>query len=186
MWLDSSIFNYLSGLVYQHDVQELFRVLVEALEERWKNTPHKGRIENLFEGKIIDYVKCLKCGQVKSKPDIYLDLSLAIKADGEFKPYKSLEESLSAFIKPELLNGNNKYRCEDCNSLEDAEKGLAIKDIPVIFAIQLKRYGFDYNTLHRIKLNDRLTFPDYLDLNKYIYKEPEVKPKMSYAQAVLK
>ncbi|KAI6184460.1 Ubiquitin carboxyl-terminal hydrolase [Aphelenchoides bicaudatus] len=121
---------------------------------------------------------------MKSKPDIFLDLSLAIKADGELKPYKSLEESMSSFVKLELLNGNNKYRCENCNSLEDAEKGLAIKEFPSILAIQLKRYDFDYNTLHRIKLNDRLTFPDYLDLNKYLYKEPT--PKLSYAQAVSK
>lgn len=79
--------------------------------------------------------------------------------------------------------------------------GLAIKQFPPILAIQLKRYDFDYNTLHRIKLNDRLelfciknlnflfrlTFPDYLDLNKFLYKEPEPpKPKMSYAQIVSK
>jgi ubiquitin carboxyl-terminal hydrolase 47 len=173
--------------VYQHDVQELFRVLIEALEKRWEKTPHKGCIENLFKGDIIDYIKCLKCGTFKSKPDIFLDLSLAIKADGEFKPYKSLEESLTAFTKPEILDGNNKYQCENCNSLEDAEKGLAIKQFPPILAIQLKRYGFDYNTLHRIKLNDRLTFPDYLDLNKFLYKEPEPpRPKLSYAQAVSK
>jgi hypothetical protein len=36
---------------------------------------------------------------------------------------------MGAYIKPELLNGNNKYRCENCDSLEDAEKGLAIKVI---------------------------------------------------------
>lgn len=65
------------------------------------------------------------------------------------------EESLTAFTKPEILDGNNKYKCENCNSLEDAEKGLGIKKLPSILAIQLKRYGFDYNTLHRIKLNDR-------------------------------
>lgn len=115
-------------LVYQHDVQELFRVLIEALEKRWEKTPNKGCIETLFKGHIIDYIKCLTCQTFKSKPDIYLDLSLAIKPDGQMqKPYKSLEESLTAFIKPEILDGNNKYKCETCNSLEDAEKGNLIK-----------------------------------------------------------
>ena len=32
------------------------------------------------------------------------------------------EEALSAFIKPELLSGNNQYECEQCQSKQDAEK----------------------------------------------------------------
>jgi ubiquitin carboxyl-terminal hydrolase 47 len=148
-------FGWQNEQLYQHDVQELFRVLIEALENRWEKTPHKGCIETLFKGDIIDYVKCLKCGTVKVKPDIFLDLSLAIKPDGGFKPYKSLEESMAAFIKPEILDGNNKYMCDNCNSHEDAEKGLGIKKFPSILAIQLKLYGFDPHTFHRIKLNDR-------------------------------
>jgi hypothetical protein len=41
--------------------------------------------------------------------------------------------------------------------------------------------------MHRIKLNSRITFPDYLDVNKYIYKPPVPEPpKMSYAAAAKK
>ncbi|KAI6198417.1 Ubiquitin carboxyl-terminal hydrolase [Aphelenchoides fujianensis] len=135
--------------IYQHDVQELFRLMIEALEKKWANTEHKGCIENLYKGDIVDYVKCLKCKTMKRKNDMFLDLSLAVKSDGAFFPHKSLEESISAFIKPEVLDGNNKYRCDNCDSLEDAEKGLQITEFPYLLAVQLKRFGFDYNTFHR-------------------------------------
>lgn len=45
--------------------------------------------------------------------------------------------------------------CEKCNSKQDAEKGLRFSHFPYLLAIQLKRFDFDYNTMHRIKLNDR-------------------------------
>lgn len=90
-------FGWQNEQLYQHDVQELFRVLIEALEKRWEKTAHKGCVENLFEGKILDYVKCLRCGKMKSKPDIFLDLSLAIKADGQNRAYKSLVGNLILF-----------------------------------------------------------------------------------------
>lgn len=32
----------------------------------------------------------------------------------------------------------------------------------------MKRFDFDYNTLHRVKLNDRMFFPETLDLNSFI------------------
>ncbi|KAI6196587.1 hypothetical protein M3Y94_01127100 [Aphelenchoides besseyi] len=180
----TSSFGWENEGLYQHDVQELFRLMIEAIEKKWANTEHKGCIENLYKGDIVDYVKCMRCKTVKPKNDMFLDLSLAVKSDGAFLPHKSLEEAISAFTKPEMLNGNNKYRCDTCNSLEDAEKGLRITEFPYLLAIQLKRFGFDYNTFHRVKLNDRLAFPDYLDLNPYVYKEPAPeKPKLSYAEA---
>jgi len=44
----------------QHDVQELCRVMFEALEQSWKNTDQANLITQLYQGKIKDYVKCLQ------------------------------------------------------------------------------------------------------------------------------
>lgn len=65
-------------------------------------------------------------------------------------------------------------------------KGLRITEFPYLLTIQLKRFDFDYQTLHRIKLNDRITFPDYLDINNFLYTPPPSTPKMSYAAAAKK
>jgi ubiquitin carboxyl-terminal hydrolase 47 len=50
-----------SGVAWQqHDVQELCRVMFDALEKNWKDTDQANLITQLYQGKIKDYVKCLK------------------------------------------------------------------------------------------------------------------------------
>jgi len=44
----------------QHDVQELCRVMFDALERSWKYTDQANLITQLYQGKIKDYVKCLQ------------------------------------------------------------------------------------------------------------------------------
>ena len=44
----------------QHDVQELCRVMFDALERSWKNTDQANLITQLYQGQIKDYVKCLQ------------------------------------------------------------------------------------------------------------------------------
>uniref|UniRef100_A0A915LRC9 USP domain-containing protein n=2 Tax=Meloidogyne TaxID=189290 RepID=A0A915LRC9_MELJA len=171
----------------QHDVQELCRVMFDALERLWRKSDNSKTIQDLYEGTVEDYVKCLNCGTESMKKDIFLDLPLSVKEFGAVSSYKSVEEALDAFIKPEILNENNQYDCSKCCSKQDAEKGLRITEFPYLLTIQLKRFDFDYESLHRIKLNDRITFPDFLDINGHIYRPPvppsPSPPKISYAAA---
>ncbi|CAI5440578.1 unnamed protein product [Caenorhabditis angaria] len=153
----------------QHDVQELCRLMFDALEHKWKGTKHEKLIQDLYRGTMEDVVKCLACGKENVRTDYFLDLPLAVKPFGATTAFKSVQEALHAFIQPELLDGSNQYMCENCKSKQDAHKGLRITQFPYLLTIQLKRFDFDYNTMHRIKLNDRMTFPDVLDLNDYIY-----------------
>nr|CAD7395807.1 unnamed protein product [Timema cristinae] len=78
------------------------------------------------------------------------------------------EEALRAFVQPETLDGNNQYFCEKCNKKCDAHKGLKFSKFPYLLTLHLKRFDFDYQTLHRIKLNDKVVFPDLLNLNSFI------------------
>uniref|UniRef100_A0A7M4EEK9 Ubiquitin carboxyl-terminal hydrolase 47 n=1 Tax=Crocodylus porosus TaxID=8502 RepID=A0A7M4EEK9_CROPO len=108
----------------QHDVQELCRVMFDALEQKWKQTEQ--------------------------------------------------EEALHAFIQPEILDGPNQYFCERCKKKCDARKGLRFLHFPYLLTLQLKRFDFDYTTMHRIKLNDRMTFPEELDMGSFIDVEDEL------------
>jgi len=46
-----------------------------------------------------------------------------------------------------------------------------IPRFPYLLTLQLKRFDFDYSTMHRIKLNDRMWFPLILNLNSFIERE---------------
>ncbi|XP_071446891.1 ubiquitin carboxyl-terminal hydrolase 47-like isoform X2 [Hetaerina americana] len=152
----------------QHDVQELCRVMFDALEQKFKNTPHADLIQRLYEGNMIDSVKCRECSTEKCRKDTFLDIPLAVRPFGLDVAYESVEEALKAFVQPETLDGNNQYHCESCNKKCDAYKMLKFSKFPYILTLHLKRFDFDCNTLHRIKLNDKVVFPKILDLNSFV------------------
>ncbi|KAH9503711.1 Ubiquitin carboxyl-terminal hydrolase 47, partial [Bulinus truncatus] len=130
----------------QHDVQELCRVMFDALEQKWKNT----------------------CGYESARVDAYLDIPLVIRPFGSSESYGSVIEAMNAFVQPEILDGTNQYFCEKCNKKCNAHKGLKFVSFPYLLTLQLKKFDFDYATMHRIKLNDKMTFPEILDLNQFI------------------
>lgn len=152
----------------QHDVQELCRVMFDALESKWRNTDQANLINHLYQGKMKDYVKCLECKNESARVDAYLDIPLVIRPFGSQTTYVSVEEAIDAFVHPEILNDTNQYFCEKCNKKCDAHKGFKFETFPYLLTLQLKRFDFDYNTMHRIKLNERMTFPDILDLNHLV------------------
>ncbi|XP_054627080.1 ubiquitin carboxyl-terminal hydrolase 47 isoform X2 [Dunckerocampus dactyliophorus] len=160
----------------QHDVQELCRVMFDALEQKWKQTEQADLINQLYQGKLKDYVRCLECGYESWRIDTYLDIPLVIRPFGASQAYGSVEEALQAFIQPETLDGPNQYFCERCKKKCDARKGLRFLHFPYLLTLQLKRFDFDYTTMHRIKLNDRMTFPEELDMSPFIDVEDESLP----------
>ncbi|XP_026465548.1 ubiquitin carboxyl-terminal hydrolase 47-like isoform X2 [Ctenocephalides felis] len=158
----------------QHDVQELCRVMFDALEQKFRKTEQADLINRLYQGKMIDYVKCLKCNTEKSREDTFLDIPLPVRPFGGTCAYGSVEEALKAFVQPETLEGQNQYHCETCQDKCDAHKGLKFKHFPYLLTLHLKRFDFDYNTLHRIKLNDKVTFPEVLNLNNFILSDQPI------------
>ncbi|XP_015193746.1 ubiquitin carboxyl-terminal hydrolase 47 isoform X2 [Lepisosteus oculatus] len=161
----------------QHDVQELCRVMFDALEQKWKQTEQADLINQLYQGKLKDYVRCLECGYESWRIDTYLDIPLVIRPYGSNQAFGSVEEALQAFIQPETLDGPNQYFCERCKKKCDARKGLRFLHFPYLLTLQLKRFDFDYTTMHRIKLNDRMTFPEELDMSPFIDVEDEKSPQ---------
>nr|XP_045000810.1 ubiquitin carboxyl-terminal hydrolase 47 isoform X2 [Jaculus jaculus] len=161
----------------QHDVQELCRVMFDALEQKWKQTEQADLINELYQGKLKDYVRCLECGYEGWRIDTYLDIPLVIRPYGSSQAFASVEEALHAFIQPETLDGPNQYFCERCKKKCDARKGLRFLHFPYLLTLQLKRFDFDYTTMHRIKLNDRMTFPEELDMSTFIDVEDEKSPQ---------
>lgn len=157
----------------QHDVQELCRVMFDALEQKFKDTDQADLISRYYEGKLKDYVKCLECGYESAREDTFLDIPLVVRPFGSTQAYGSVEEALRAFVTPETLEGSNQYFCEQCDKKCDAHKGLKFIRFPYLLTLQLKRFDFDPVTMHRIKLNDRVTFPEILNLNEFLKPECE-------------
>ena len=104
----------------QHDVQELARVLFDALERALARTPNNALMQSLFKGSLRDYLQCKDCGKERARDDTILDLSLVIKPWGADRAVASVEEALEEFVKPEVMDEghcrhrNRRYRAHRC------------------------------------------------------------------------
>eukprot|EP00051_Salpingoeca_urceolata_P006849 m.90590 g.90590 ORF g.90590 m.90590 type:complete len:1136 (+) comp15013_c1_seq2:388-3795(+) len=148
----------------QHDVQELLRVLMQALEVAMKDTAQAELFQKLYEGELKDGVKCKSCGYESSHPDKFTDIPLVLKPFGAQKCVESIEEAIAKFVEVELLTGDNKYECSGCKQKVEASKGLTITKLPKLLTLQLKRFEYDFMLDRRIKLGDKVTFPMTLDM----------------------
>ena len=62
----------------QHDVQELNRILFEALEKSLVGTPASSLVSSLYGGTLVDIVKCLTCGTIRRRLDAFKDLTIPV------------------------------------------------------------------------------------------------------------
>ncbi len=46
--------------------------MFDALEHKFKNTQQADLISRLYEGKMVDYVRCLECRTEKARQDTFL------------------------------------------------------------------------------------------------------------------
>jgi ubiquitin C-terminal hydrolase len=176
----------------QHDVQEFCRVLFDAIEDSVKQTPQARFINEVYEGSLVDFVKCLGCGVESRREDKFMDLSLTVRS--EFQQSQTLEAALSNFLRTEELTDDNQYFCSYCQSKQDASKGLKFAQLPYVLVLQLKRFDLDFRTMQRVKLNDPVKFPLILNMEPLLSETPsavsteapatEARPQRSYESAV--
>jgi ubiquitin carboxyl-terminal hydrolase 47 len=113
-------------------------------------------------GVLEDYIQCKECNKNRARFDTFFDVQLVIRDVDDI--YKALDK----YVEPELLTEGNQYTCENCNKKVDALKGLRFKDLPFLLCLHLKRFDFDWATVERIKLNNRVSFPMYLGKPNYM------------------
>lgn len=63
-------------------------------------------VKEIFGGSLQSQVKCLSCGNESNKVDEIMDISLDVLLSN------SLKEAFQKFFQPEVLDGNNKYKCD--------------------------------------------------------------------------
>jgi hypothetical protein len=157
----------------QQDVQELFRVLFDALEDAFKDTSLGNIIDQIYAGEMIDYVRCIDIDYESERADKFLDLSFAIIPFGKKKSLSSLNQCIKMYLRPEILDGDNQYYAEPVERKVDAIKGIKVRRLPYVMAIHLKRFVFDFtgDNVVQKKINDVVKFPMVLDMNRYVSKK---------------
>ncbi|KAH9816141.1 ubiquitin carboxyl-terminal hydrolase 12 [Melampsora americana] len=120
--------------------------------------PGRTWVHELFEGVLTNETKCLTCETVTQRDESFLDLSIDIEQN------TSLTACLRQFSASEMLCQKNKFSCDQCCSLQEAEKRMKIKKLPNVLALHLKRFKYQEELQRYIKLTYRVVFPFELRL----------------------
>jgi ubiquitin carboxyl-terminal hydrolase 9/13 len=73
-------------------------------------------VHRLFEGTLTSETRCLTCETVSSRDESFLDLSIDIEQNS------SVTACLRQFSASEMLYQRNKFFCDSCCDLQEAEK----------------------------------------------------------------
>ncbi|KAF8131617.1 hypothetical protein EV363DRAFT_1398706 [Boletus edulis] len=117
------------------------------------STPSPGAtfIHRIFEGTLTSETRCLTCENLSSRDESFLDLSIDIEQNS------SVSACLRQFSASEMLCQKEKFFCDACCDLQEAERRMKIKRLPNVLALHLKR--FKYQEDRHIKLTYRVAFP---------------------------
>ncbi|KAI9477161.1 hypothetical protein BDB00DRAFT_859257 [Zychaea mexicana] len=115
-------------------------------------------VHQLFEGIFSNETKCLTCETITSRDECFMDLSIDVEMNS------SVTSCLRQFSASETLCHKNKYFCDVCCGLQEAERRMKIKKLPNILALHLKRFKYQEQLQKYIKLTYRVVFPFELRL----------------------
>ncbi|GAA5806256.1 hypothetical protein HPULCUR_011787 [Helicostylum pulchrum] len=135
----------------------------------WEKYLHSNSsiIVSLFQGQYRSKLTCLSCKQTSTTYSAFMSLSLPIPAKKLRITSMTLNQCLDYFVKEEVLDKEDAWKCPQCNKKRKALKQLTLTKLPDILLIHLKRFSID--GLFRNKLDTMVKCPiRSLDLSGYV------------------
>jgi ubiquitin carboxyl-terminal hydrolase 34 len=92
----------------QMDADEFYNLLFDQWEAQLVSNNNKQRFRDFYGGQMLQQVKSKECEHVSERADSFF----ALQCDVQGKA--NLQESLQAFVQGDVMEGDNKYKCESC------------------------------------------------------------------------
>lgn len=151
-------------------------------------------VKRLFEGTLLLQTCCLNCEGVRRRYEKFQDISVPVQNSKHENSSDNLEEvnafsdsedesekdvnlswAISKFASVERLNGENKYFCDSCATLTEAEISTYFERLPRVLTIHLKRFQTSYGqSLYSsswvTKVTKSLHTPQQLSLKQWCSK----------------
>lgn len=130
--------------------------LMKAQQATGAMSPGTGWVHDIFEGVLTSETKCLACETASQRDETFLDLSI------DLEEHSSVTSCLRKFSDEEMLCERNKFHCDQCGGLQEAEKRMKIKKLPKVLALHLKRFKYTEDFTRLQKLFHRVVYPYHL------------------------
>ena len=149
----------------QHDCSEFLNHLLDTLQEEQElcvptPTDEVSLIVRSVFG--IQQQTCYKCRTCTTKREI-MDWcnTLYVSITGSIL---RLADLLQNNFKPELMTGDNKFFCENCETHTEADRTVTVVSPPECLIITMKRFKYDTAKDRRLKIMSDVNCPEYLEL----------------------
>jgi ubiquitin carboxyl-terminal hydrolase 36/42 len=103
-------------------------------------------------------VTCSNCGRLSDT----IENTNTWPVDVKF--VQDIRKGMLDFLREEVLDGENAYKCDKCHKKTRATKKYSIRTAPNVLVVHLKRFDFSYAG----KLSHFVSYPEQLNLKNFV------------------
>ncbi|WFD43654.1 ubiquitinyl hydrolase 1 [Malassezia psittaci] len=154
------------GEKQQEELSKLPPQLASVVEWGLYRRRNDSVIVDAFQGQLRNQLRCLTCGYTSITYNAFLSLSVPV-ADGRKIASTTLMQCIDLFVREEVLEKSNAWKCPKCKVARRATKKLSLARLPPILVVHLKRFTYKGPTTN--KIDTPVHFPTIgLDLSNYM------------------
>uniref|UniRef100_A0A0K0FGD9 Ubiquitin carboxyl-terminal hydrolase n=1 Tax=Strongyloides venezuelensis TaxID=75913 RepID=A0A0K0FGD9_STRVS len=139
---------------HQQDAHEFLSYILEALDdckEFLKQSKEPLIFESTFNGSVTKNIICQNCNKCVESREKFNILTIPVDVNHDTKSSKYGAWSLARWSNLEMLDGDNKYQCENCNSKQNAFMFPWIEIKPCILILHICSFNvFNENSLSSV------------------------------------
>ncbi|KAG7187605.1 hypothetical protein KM043_016668 [Ampulex compressa] len=121
-------------------------------------------VNRVLGGRSNITYQCAQCDTSSHNTDEFRDLQLCFPEEIQENQEVSVQDLINYYLTPEKLTGENKYRCDKCTKLCDAQRIIKILHAPAHLILILKHFRYDFDTRLRTKLRHKVIYNEVIQL----------------------
>ena len=129
-----------------------------------------------FYSELLSVTCCSKCKYMTTNHEPIMNITLTLKPT-----YDTIYDCLDEFVKEVTLDTGEEWKCDKCNKRVRPQKKITFWELSPVLVLSVKQYRLDRRSNIDEKIDNHITFPEILDLNKYCLnlKNKDLKYKLS-------
>lgn len=132
--------------------------------ERYLKTDYSTIIE-IFAGQ---YASRLECGNCHKTSTTYIPFNMLSVPVPSQKKELNLYDCIDSFVSPEILSGDNAWKCPRCKGSFSTKKELTITRLPAVLIVHLERFSLSSGpNLTFVKNTSKINIPLKMSMKQY-------------------